>query len=254
MVSSVAVLGCGPAGLLVAAAVERAGYEPVIYSKKQKSNIPGSLHLRAAVPDVTPVYPDNTVTIVRMGTAEVYARKVYGSADRYTGWDNYQQVYESWNAVSAYNLLWERYASAIVHREISASVLDLLQKEYPLVISTLPQQSFCVGEHQFDGEEYWIMTLPTPPEDADREIIVYNGLRDDHWYRYSILGGICSIETTSWGDTGRGDWQEGVKPTGNNCNCHPAILRVGRWAEWRHGVLLTNAYQKAYEVLKGAKF
>jgi hypothetical protein len=195
--SKVAVLGCGPAGLLCALAVEDCGHDVTILSNNVKSNIPGSVYLHEAVPGVTGVYPDNHVQYVRMGTPEGYARKVYGDAARNTGWPNFLAVYPSWNARKAYNKLWIRFGPQVQHWQYNHRTFFAIIARYDYVISTLPAHSICINNaHRFDGEEYWIKTLPTPPMDERHDIVVYNGLATDLWYRWSVLGGTCSIEST----------------------------------------------------------
>jgi hypothetical protein len=251
-VKNIGVLGCGPTGLLVAHAVEQAGHVPHIISQKQKSEIPGSQHLHGAVPGVTPEYPEGTIQFVRIGTAEDYARKVYGDAARETGWDHYWQVYPSWNAIKAYDLLWDKYESEISDMMVMGYDVPELLDMYDAVISTIPHWLLCqaVDAHAFRRTEYWIKQLPTPEADKNHEIVVYNGLRSDHWYRWSILGGKCSIETTSWGDTGGEGWTIGHKAIDNNCTCWPDVHRVGRWAEWRHGVTMYRSYLRAVEIME----
>jgi hypothetical protein len=58
----------------------------IIISDKKKSVIPGSMYLHESIPGVTAVYPENSVQYIRMGTAEGYCEKVYGEAERETGW------------------------------------------------------------------------------------------------------------------------------------------------------------------------
>jgi hypothetical protein len=250
---SIGVLGCGPTGLLVAYAVEQAGHVPHIISEKKKSIIPGSQHLHGPVPGLTSEYPEGTIQFVRIGTAEEYARKVYGDRLRETGWENYLQVYPSWNVIRLYDQLWERYEDEISDLIIDSSDIPHLLEMYDAVISTIPAWKICnVPElHTFDGQEYWIKRLPTPEADKDHEIVVYNGLRSDHWYRWSILGGLCSIETTSWMDTGDPGWEKGTKAVGNDCDCWPTVHRCGRWAEWTHGITVYKSYLKATQIMEG---
>jgi hypothetical protein len=71
---------------------------------------------------------------------------------------------------------------------------------------------------------------------------VFNGLETDHWYRWSILGRKTSIESTSSMEHAI----QGVKALGNSCDCwKESVVRLGRWAEWKHGVLLHHAYSGA---------
>lgn len=242
----VAVLGCGPAGLLCAHAVARAGHTPVVYSQRKKSEIPGSLHLRGAIPDITGLYPDAAVQIVRMGTEQGYAFKVYGDANHETGWDNYASTYPSWNAFTAYDKLWQMYYKQIEDGLVDQAKLYDLLNSYDLVISTFPQPQLCHARCEFTSTPYWILPLPMPPGEMGRELIVYNGMLEDRWYRYSVLGDHCAIESAQpmFGA------QEGRKVVDNNCDCWPGIVRAGRWAEWRHGVLLHDAYHRAEKAME----
>lgn len=248
----VAVLGCGPAGLLAAHAIVLSGHEPVVLSRKERSVIPGSVYLHESVPEVTSAYPENFVQYIRLGTAEGYARKVYGDGARNTGWENYFQTYPSWNAVACYEKLWEMYENRISDVLIDQETLNVITGNYPIIISTLPAPGMCSDpeRHSFNGVPYYIRTLPLPPMDAHRDVVVYNGLANDPWYRWSVLSGVCSIESTI------DIWEErivGTKATTTDCDCWPQIVRAGRWAEWRHGVLLNDAYKTALSVMKGAK-
>ena len=178
---NVAVLGCGPMGLICASRLDLAGHTVRVYSHKEKSIIPGAMHLHGPIPGLTPVYPEGTIQFVRMGTAAGYAKKVYGDPARETGWGNYFQVYPSWKVPPLYDNLYRIWESSIVDLDITRGVLPEIVKEYDEVISTIPQWSICdmPDVHQFNGQPYWIKTLPTPPQDESTEIFVYNGLPDD---------------------------------------------------------------------------
>jgi hypothetical protein len=190
------------------------------------------------------------VTIVRLGSGQDYARKVYGDRARHTGWENYAATYPSWDAIKAYDMLWERYKDEIANiDEIDVGWLKEITALYKTVISTLPQPPLCVGPHRFDSVAYWIKPLPLPEEERGREIIIYNGRLEDPWYRYSVLGDKCSIEAAHPAFSGE-DVHEGRKAVGNNCDCWPKVIRAGRWAEWTHGILLHDAYNKVREVLR----
>jgi hypothetical protein len=249
----VAILGCGPAGLLCAWAVEQAGLDVDILSAKTKSKIPGSQHLHGPVQGLTSPYPEGTIQFVRLGSARGYAQKVYGDPDRETGWDNYLQVYPSWNVIKAYDRLWDHFYDRIIDTVITPEQLDEITGVYDTgaIISTLPAQAICYRPqvHMFNGKPYYIKTLPTPEADRHHEIVVYNGLLTDPWYRWSILGGLCSIESTKpFADTGA-EVIVGSKAIDNDCDCWAgAVHRCGRWAEWRHGVTMYKAYLKAQEI------
>lgn len=245
---NVAILGCGPAGLIAAHAAEQLGHNIDIVSKKAKSFIPGSQHLQAAIPGLTPHYPEYTVEFVRLGTAEGYARKVYGDPTHPCGWEAYRGLHPSWSVYNAYDILWERYEGRVEDSQINAEIVSILSSEYDRVVTTLPQPAICthIGQHWFEGVPYYIKPLEIPPDDHNREVVVWNGLDGDHWYRWSILGERCSIESTKPMDGAL----EGRKAIYNNCDCHSEVIRVGRWAKWRHGVLLHHVYTDVIEKLK----
>jgi hypothetical protein len=248
-VREVAVLGCGPAGLLVAHAIEQAGHLPRIYSIKKKSEIPGSQHLQAAIPDVTSEYPRRAVLFVRIGTKEGYAEKVYGDPYQECGWPRYDGLEPSWSVYEAYNLLWERFEDDIIDQKVDLRSLDGLLQNYDLILSTIPQSRICLKDHTFASIPYWIQPRITPRADQHREVVVFNGLPNDNWYRWSILGGKESIEST----TPLPHSHKGFKVIDTDCDCWPGIHRLGRWAQWKHGVLLHHAYQEAVKVMEGAK-
>jgi len=252
----VAVLGCGPAGLLVAQAVLQYGFIPHIISKKVKSEIPGSQYFHEPIPHVTDVYPENVVQYIRLGTAEGYAEKVYGDPSAPCGWEHYAQTYPSWNVPKAYDMLWEKFEHSIDDQAVMGSaMLDQIILDHDLTISTIPQQQVCyeAGRHTFSGTPFWIKPLPLPPLDAGKDIVVYNGNPWDLWYRWSILGGRCSVEYPVPPEPGDQDfWIKGTKAGETNCTCwgERKFVRAGRWAEWRHGVLLHHAYRRAEAALR----
>lgn len=242
----ITILGCGPAGLLAAHAVEQAGLEPVIFSKKVKSEIPGSQYFHEPVPGVTDVYPENTVQYIRMGTAEGYAKKVYGDPARPCGWEHYMNMYPSWHVPKAYDRLWDRFESRVKDITITEEDLEALVAPDNPIITTLPAWTICLKRdegHVFEGPPYWIKPLPVPPLDAGRDIFIYNGLEQDFWYRWSIIGDRCAVEST----TPMEGAIQGIKAVTTNCDCWPTVTRAGRWAQWKHGVLLNHAYRDALQ-------
>jgi len=258
LMATVAILGCGPTGLLAAYAVQEAGHHSIIISERTKSHIPGSQHLHGPVPGLTPVYPEGTIQFVRLGSAEGYAQKVYGDSSKATGWDNYFQVYPSWNMIKMYDKLWSMFEFRVIDRKIDPEVMWTICNEYhhDMIITTIPIWATCERpqDHAFNGVDYAIRELPMP-EGETNEVVVYNGLPDDEWYRWSILGGKCSIEYPSHHlpeatKENEGGWTFGKKAVGNTCKCWPGVHRVGRWAEWSHGVTVYSSYQKVTELLR----
>jgi len=249
---SVAILGCGPAGMLAAHAAERVGWEPYIYSHKVKSRIPGSQYLHQPIPGATQQYPENTVQYMRMGNEQDYAMKVYGDPSRPTGWEHYDKKYPSWNVPKMYDLLWNRFENRVNDCELGDfERVREIALGHDIVITTLPAQVLChkQQEHKFDGVPYWIKELELNAIDVHRDVVVYNGLPFDRWYRWSILGGRHSIESCDPIFSDGEGVTAGTKAVWTTCDCWPTFIRAGRWAEWRHGVLLHHCFIKCeYEL------
>jgi hypothetical protein len=142
---------------------------------------------------------------------------------------------------ACYDRLWERYQDRIADQHVTSELVSDLVSSGFEVVSTLPKPSICYNpNHTFDSRPYWIRTLTVPAADRHRDIVVYNGYKEDAWYRWSILSGICSIEFT----TPQLGTKQGLKVIDNDCDCwDPHVVPAGRWATWRHGVLLHDAYK-----------
>lgn len=244
----IAVLGCGPAALLAAHVIDERGHRPRIYSLPEKSVIPGSQHLHGPVRGLTPLYPEGTINFVRMGTARGYAEKVYGDPERNTGWEHYLQVYPSWNVLKAYDKLWDRWGHQVNAQYLDRDTIREISRGYGLTISTIPAQTSCYDRerHTFESVPYYIKPLPAPPGDEGHEIVIYNGLLTDPWYRWSILAGLCTQEFMK--PVNGAD--HGLKAVSNTCTCWPFIHRIGRWAKWQHGVTLFKSYQEVVKLME----
>lgn len=268
----VIVLGCGPAGLLAAHAVKLAGREPIIFSaKKEKSIIPGAAYLHKPVPDITSRESDGELRYIKKGEQGGYAEKVYGDWQHPCSWDDFESgIYPAWSMREAYDRLWEEYNYLIVPQSVSAEEVEGLLVDFPLVISSIPAQAICKGGgHLFHHKNYW--HVPKAVWWVPENSLVYNGFREDIWYRSSRIFGFEATEfpripvANEWWRTLSGvnkeSWPnpvEGIKPLSNNCDCwrDSNFLRVGRFGKWEKGVLAHQAFEDAFkhmfEVFEGA--
>jgi threonine dehydrogenase-like Zn-dependent dehydrogenase len=256
----VAVLGCGPAGLLAAHAVALAGHEPVILSVKQKSRIPGAVYLHERIPYLTPDEPEGHITFHRLGERDGYARKVYGNALAPVSWDTFPAgAYEAWSMMRLYDKLWDTYGDLVEDVRMTEDVLHRVELEYKLVISSIPAKTLCHNPyHFFNGVAVWITNFAADlcPDNA----IIYSGDEDHDWYRTSRIFGHGATEyAKAVTHVTQPDWPQivstfaGTKPTGTNCDCHERIKRVGRFGRWEKGVLVHHAFRQAVDILNGAE-
>lgn len=248
----VTVLGCGPAGLLTALAVEHAGYTPAIYSKKQPSFIAGAQFVHHAIPDLCDENPDAVINISKFGTEEGYAQKVYGNSAAPTSWPDYGGEQKIWYMLRIYEELWKRYEGDIVDTELRPGEVDRLMDRGLLVFNTVPLRALCrrPDEHMFESQSVWIdIKTDMHPAGAFPEGIVYDGTEKVKWYRGSYLNGQYSREYPK--DPHLRKCIQIHKPLRNSCDCHTQMVRLGRYGRWEKKPLVVDAYAGALRALGG---
>jgi hypothetical protein len=244
--SVVAILGCGPAGMMAAHAVQLLGKQPIIYSERaEPSRIPGAAYLHKPMPDINdPMKPHGMVSFIKLGSRDGYAAKVYDRPSAPCSWDQFEEGERpAWSLVETYERLWKMYSGFIIPHHVTAVDLEEMKTNYPLIISTIPKMHLCVAQHEFSYKTVWIRPVAQPGTEPNS--MVYNGRPSEQWYRSSLLFGHGSTEFPRI-PTGYsfGNVVEGKKPLQNNCDCHPEIVRVGRFGEWRKGVLSHTAFER----------
>lgn len=247
MSRDVAILGCGPAGLLTAWAVEQAGFCPVIFSIPEKSKMPGAQFLHKPIPGLTDPAPDLRINFVKLGSREGYAQKVYGRRDAPTSWDAFPEgPRAAWALAPVYDRLWDRYRGEVVEGEILARTLDGIESRFQRAFSTIPVQVLCEHSlaHQFRWADVWIRSAPA--RRMGHDFIEYNGNPGIGHYRASRINGELSQE---FGHR-VGGAHPGRKPLDTNCDCRPFFHRLGRFGKWSKGVLVHHAYEEARDALQ----
>lgn len=247
---NIAVLGCGPSGLLSAYAAELAGHSVRIYSRLKKSLMPGAVHLHDHIPGLTTGEPEYRITYSKIGNAEGYARKVYGSSDAPCSFRKFPEgERDSWSMRAMYDKLWATYGDNISDISINDDIAAAMIREYDLVISTIPAQTLCQNPfHGFSSAKVWFGDkLPSDmAESMPENFVLFNGHEAWDWYRASRIDGFDSIESTVHFPGA----YSGIKPTTNDCCCFPEIARVGRFGRWEKGILVHHAFKQAQEAIK----
>lgn len=242
----VAVLGCGPAGLLAAHTAESKGAEVTIFSQPSKSPIHGAQFIHEPIPGLTHDTPDDYVRFIKHGTRAGYAEKVYGKSDAPCSWDHFEDGFvPAWQTEKVYDVLWERFAGSIVPLRVDPGDIPIWLDDYDRVFSTIPKPQLCIRGHEFTWKNVWIADYCSLPYDVRNNVILYNGDPLDHWYRASRLFGHDATEST---DPMSGA-VPGMKPLSNNCDCWPELVNVGRFGKWEKGILVHHAYGQVTEAL-----
>jgi hypothetical protein len=284
----VAILGCGPAGLMAAHACAVSGIPFVILSKggsegAAKSRLGGAQFLHEPIPGLTGKLPDAVVNYYVTGDAQTYQQKAYREGAQPT-FVSFDYVYHgatqvAWNLVAAYDQLWRLYGDHVTEVTLNAGSVDELLSDFELIVSSVPLPALCrapsdaaAGEmpngHTFTKQHIKIRPgcalpegYPTGP-DQPAMTIFYNGDRNQAWYRSSALWGHHYTEYGAGLYVFEEDLIPATKPLSTNCDCHTAreggppdwrFLPVGRFGLWRKGVLTHEAFNstQALLVVKG---
>lgn len=237
----IAILGCGPAGLLARHAVAMAGYPQAdIYSRMVKSEMPGAQYVHEHIPGTPGQRADGLIRFEKWGVKKLYAERVYGSPDAECSWDKFEEGdVQAWSMGRVYDWLWDQYEKDITDTDVNSNVVDILRGDYDLVISSIPAPILCdIREHRFESVGVNIAPVFALPEDPRDNTIIYNGGLKGDWYRTSRIFGNASTES-------RYDMLgavRGVKPLRHSCDCRPHVMRVGRFGRWERGVLVNHAF------------
>jgi hypothetical protein len=257
----VAILGCGPAGLIAAYAAEVAGHIPTIYSHKVQSKIFGAQYLHEPIPGLSPDEPELEIQVIKMGSARGYAKNVYNDLKMQVSWNKFKEGFTpGWSLKRVYDQLWARYEDRIHDIIINPSAIKMIVSGYDKTFSTFPARSICsIWQHNFPAAAIWVIHGPVEKDAVNREqnIMIYNGVDMNGasgWYRYSCISGYESWEFSSRHtqlqilDDGL-QISEGFKPLGTNCDCHPNLIRLGRFGKWDKNVFTHHSYQEVLDAL-----
>lgn len=258
----VAVLGCGPAGLLSAWALTLREQPFLIISRKEKSPIGGAQFLHEAIPGITAQEPDAIVGINTEGTSDVYREKVYGDDPQgqpsFVSFPREKHTLQpAWSMQDAYDKLWEQFEPMVNDRPVTPQLLDELLEKYKFVVNTIPLHLVCFtaqgarpGPCTFRHARIKI-AQGTQDHLADNTII-YNGTTNSSWARASKLFGHSFAEYGMHAPLPPGYTAVTVnKPLENSCNCWDQrnLLRAGRMGAWKKGVLVHDAYNDVVQSL-----
>lgn len=254
---SIAVLGCGPAGLMAAHAVAQSGVEPVIYSRKQKSPLYGAQYLHAPIPGVTDRDDAVTVEYLTRGTPEDYRRKVYGRTwDGTVSPEDLSEMHTAWDIRSTYEALWDEYSRLVVNVDIDPGGVRIIldNPDHSMVVNTIPLVHLCHAGHTFMSQTVWAAgDAPDLGIDIGKmfhcppNTVICNGEETPSWYRISNIFGHTTVE---WPDNSKppvSTVSRVLKPTSHDCSCWPQLFNVGRYGSWTKGVLSHSAYFKTLE-------
>jgi hypothetical protein len=260
--------------MVAAWAALRAGHEVTFYSNTvEKSTLYGCQYLHAPIP-LPPEFRVRSTTVAYKlnGSTSEYRAKVYGAAwQGSVSPEDLEGEHEAWDIRATYDALWstitKRRSVNIVtpvqihHSWLAAHTRDL--SEYAHVISTIPAMALCENPKMLPSQEGHLFRAhrilasgSTEPLDSDNEIIC-DGTDSVPWYRSASVFGYRTMEyprrqrqivAATHGPRGFAEVQ---KPLSNECDCHPEIIRMGRYGEWTKGVLVHHVFERVESLMNG---
>jgi len=263
----VAIFGSGPSGLLAAHALVVYGHAEVwdidIFSRGEKSPLYGCQYLHQPIPAIN-CGEDVTVKYNLIGSPELYYRKVYGSK-RVTAVspEEYGGEHQAWDIRKLYDQLWDawqpRVKVAMVDKPNPDEFWDIFAPTYDKIISTIPRNNWCYNEkHNFEVTEIYAvgdapdLGVRAPFRPAFDNAVICNSDPHVGWYRMSQVFGFSTIEWPGDRKPPVGRVAHVKKPLRTDCNCWTeheddvswgeSILFVGRYGEWRKGVLAHDVF------------
>ena len=249
----VTVIGCGPAGLAAAHAAAGLRCKVNIIAPKKQTPQNGPVTLQSPIPGINTDHPDGYVRqLVVGGSILDYRLKLYGDVNVNINGDIMRPGYDTWRVKESYDKMWGLYSDLIEDGEVQPGDIRWLTRSSDLVISTAPATSLCYHDqitgtiHEFRSVPIALKFKTSYPNQPDNTII-YNATPDEPWVRSSSIFG---VEVTDFKLEHCPDPDLIIhKPLGTDCDCHPKMLRVGRYGKWHNLAWIDSAYRETRETI-----
>jgi hypothetical protein len=265
----IAVFGIGPAGMVAGWAALRAGHRVTFFSNtSRQSELHGCQYLHAPIPLGGARVRKATVRYTLQGSAEGYRQKVYGN--EWTGTVSPEDLvgeHDAWDIRQTYGILWDVITGhrrvTIVPTQIDHNWLQshtATMSKFAHVISTIPATALCQNPsllrkspgHFFASLAVKAIGSTTEVQSgADDHEVVCDGTPEALWYRSANVFGYQTVEwprVAKLPEVVRAVYVR--KPLHTECDCHPEIIRLGRYGAWRKGVLVHHVFEDAEKVLQ----
>ena len=255
MTKRVAILGCGPAGLMVAHAAQMSDWALQIYSKKQKSQLHGAQYLHQSIPKIDCGGP-NQVSYKLRGTPEEYRRKVYGEVwDGTVSPEDFMEEHSAWDLRSAYDWLWKQFEPWIVHCDLGLQGYAFNHQQYDLIISTVPRTAWDDDNSHFERIQIWALGDKDPDGGLASQpdfTVVCDGTDLCNWYRSAKIFGRSTLEwpyKPLWLKPPMHGAVIVTKPLRYTGNSAPDFIHLGRYGAWEKGILTSDVFFQAMKIL-----
>lgn len=245
----VKIIGAGPAGLAAAHAAVGLGADVEVLAPKHRTQQLGPLLIQRPIPGINTDHPDGTIHQIVIGGSIInYRYKLYGDINIGINGDILQPSYPAWRHTETYHELWRRYEHLITDKWVQPWEMGWLPNHADLVISTGNAKALCRDStHNFRSATVYVTQqceYPGQPENT----IIFNATEGVPWVRSSLVFGNRSTEWHP--DNPPASARRIRKPISTNCNCHPRILRTGRFGKWQNETWVDTAYWDTYKAIE----
>lgn len=258
----IAILGCGPAGLMAAHAIHQVRtsdpIEVTVLSRKEKSPLHGCQYLHRPIPGMTPRTEQHVSYRLRGDVAD-YRFKVYGNES--VGSVSPEDLigeHTAWDLRATYDNLWSTYEHLIQDVHLDPTNLENVVLGADLTINSIPRPMLCKWGHTFRyasiiaaGEAPSIGVRLDNMFQCPDNMVICNAEDSPSWYRMARVFGHMTIEWPGQVEQVPITTATTVKkPLEHNCTCwqpSQGVMHVGRYGKWEKGVLSHTAY---FDVLK----
>ena len=266
----VAILGCGPAGLMVAHAANMMGWSFNVYSRRMKSTLHGAQYLHKPIPKVDTDGP-HLVEYKLRGTPEEYRHKVYGNSwDGTVSPEDFLEHHNAWDLRRAYEWLWKQYESAIIDyiiptkgnlalagKETAEWIIDYEKglRGADLVVSTVPRKIWAAEGDVFESTKIWALGDSDPDGGLASQpdfTVICDGTDLCNWYRSAKIFNHSTLEWPYFKLWERPPWNGAViveKPLRCDSVAAGHYVHLGRYGAWEKGILTSDVFYQAMQVL-----
>lgn len=252
----VIVIGAGPSGLAAAhAAIGRGASVIILADKKEKTPQRGPIMLHRPIPGINNEHPSGYVRqLVIGGSILDYRLQTYGDINISINGDVLALGFHTWPVPIAYDAMWQLYNKHIIEKTVYPGDIPALIEQCDLVINTAPIKSLCMDprHHLFKSFPVALIFKYSYPDQPDNTVI-YNARKDVRWVRSSR---IFEDEVTEYKIEDTYLEEDPVvpdliihKPLSTTCDCHPRMLRTGRFGKWHNETWIDHAYYETLDAL-----
>jgi len=221
----------------------------------------GAQYLHEPIPGI-PEGKARRISYQLRGTEDGYRSKVYGPS--YHGPvspGSLPDGHNAWDIRHTYDQLWAMYGPGVEEADISGIWMLKVLIPFDVVFSTVPLPVICVNrKHNFQSQA--IAAIGDAPERgkyvpaAARELpeatVICNGNPHPAWYRASRIFGYATLEWSLAPGShaiAPSTAARVQKPIRTDCDCWPSVTRLGRYGQWKKGVLVHHAFREAQACL-----